>query len=155
MSHNKQSHSNLADSAEVVLTAAGFARDYLLQLEQRNVVPDAAAIADLGEFDDAISESGVDALQTLELLHRVGSPATTASAAGRFFGLVVGGTLPASLGARVLAAAWDQVVFNEATSPVGVKLEQVAARWLLELFGLPRNASVGFVTGATMATDAD
>jgi glutamate/tyrosine decarboxylase-like PLP-dependent enzyme len=84
-------------------------------------------------------------------LHRFGSPATTASAAGRFFGLIVGGALPASLGARVLAAAWDQVVFNKATSPIGVKLEQVAADWLLELFGLPRDASVGFVTGASMA----
>lgn len=151
MNHGDQSKSRLAESAELALSAAGYARDYLLQLEQRRVAPGAPALADLEQFDEPISETGASAQQTLEQLHRLGSPATTASAAGRFFGLVVGGTLPASLGARILASAWDQVVFNEATSPVGVKLEQVAASWMLELFGLPQDASVGFVTGATMA----
>lgn len=62
----------------------------------------------------------------------------------------MGGTLPAALGARVIASAWDQVVFNDGTSAIGVELEKVAAGWLLDLFDLPREASVGFVTGTTM-----
>jgi glutamate/tyrosine decarboxylase-like PLP-dependent enzyme len=89
-------------------------------------------------------------LATLELLDRAGSPATTATAGGRFFGLVMGGSLPAALGARVLAASWDQAGFNEVISPVAIRLEKIAGRWVLDLLGLPKDASVGFCTGATM-----
>jgi glutamate/tyrosine decarboxylase-like PLP-dependent enzyme len=41
-----------------------------------------------------------------------------------------------------------------AASPIGAKLEEVAARWLLESLALPAEAGVGFVTGATMANFA-
>lgn len=92
----------------------------------------------------------VDPLETIEKLDRLGSPATVATAAGRFFGLVVGGSLPATVGARVLNSAWDQLATMDATSPVGVELEQVAANWVLEVLDLPKESSVGFVTGTTM-----
>ncbi|MFD0860190.1 pyridoxal phosphate-dependent decarboxylase family protein [Roseovarius aquimarinus] len=127
------------------------ALSYIETAHRRPVAPKQEAIAGLGGFDGPLPEQGNDPNDTIALLDRIGSPATVTSTGGRFFGLVVGGTLPAALAARTLTSAWDQVVFSEATSPVGVHLEQVASAWLLDLLGLPGDASVGFVTGATMA----
>jgi glutamate/tyrosine decarboxylase-like PLP-dependent enzyme len=74
-----------------------------------------------------------------------------ASAGGRFFGFVIGGCLPAALAANILAAAWDQNAVLEITSPVAAALEKVCRNWLADLFGLPAEIEVGFVTSATMA----
>ncbi|MFG1304759.1 hypothetical protein V5F34_11590 [Xanthobacter autotrophicus] len=144
------SRSLLARSIDALRRAADHGEAYLRDLEARGVAPDASALSDLGRFREALPDGPGDPAATLDLLARYGGPATTATAAGRFFGLVVGGTLPAALGARVIASAWDQVVFNDGTSAIGVALENVAAGWLLDLFGLPKAASVGFVTGTSM-----
>ena len=146
-----QPKDRLAQSTEALQTASLAATDYLTNLSNRNVSASDTALANLKYFDYGLPKAPQSAQSTLAKLHDHGSPATTATVGGRFFGLVVGGTLPAALGARVLASAWDQVVLNESTSPVGVKLEQVAAGWLLDLFCLPEQSSVGFTTGATMA----
>jgi len=151
MAAKVQPKDRLSQSNEALKTASTFADEYLSGLENRNVSASGTALANLKHFEHALPEIPQSTLSTLTKLHANGSPATTATAGGRFFGLVVGGSLPAALGARVLSSAWDQVVFNEAISPIGVKLEQVAAGWLLDLFGLPKQASVGFTTGATMA----
>ena len=87
----------------------------------------------------------------LQILDKVGSPATVASTGGRYFGFVTGGTLPAALAANWLAGAWDQPADMWVASPIGVKLEEVAIRWLLDLLGFPPDCGVGFVTGGTMA----
>ncbi|HUG28993.1 MAG TPA: pyridoxal-dependent decarboxylase [Candidatus Limnocylindria bacterium] len=75
-----------------------------------------------------------------------------ASAGPRYFGFVVGGSVPASLAADWLTSAWDQNAGLYALSPAAAVVEEVAARWLVELFGLPEGSSVGFTTGATMAS---
>ena len=69
------------------------------------------------------------------------------SSGPRYFGFVVGGALEAALLADLMAVGWDQLAFNEATSPAAIAFEDVAGRWLKELLGLPAAASVGFVTG--------
>ena len=74
-----------------------------------------------------------------------------ASAGPRYFGFVTGGSLPAALAANVLAAAWDQNGRCRSCRRRRRRLEAVALRWLLELFGLPAGTAGGFVTGATMA----
>ena len=70
---------------------------------------------------------------------------------GRFFGWVIGGTLPAALAADWLVSAWDQNTGMRFATPGTAAAEQAAAGWLLDLLGLPADADVGFVTGATMA----
>ena len=77
--------------------------------------------------------------------------AAVGNTGGRYFGFVIGGSLPVTVAANWLAAAWDQNAGLKITSPLAAKLEEVAAEWLLELLGLPPQAGVGFVTGATMA----
>jgi hypothetical protein len=45
----------------------------------------------------------------LRQLHELGSPATTVSTGGRYFGMVTGGVLPPVVAAHWLADAWDQL----------------------------------------------
>ena len=78
-------------------------------------------------------------------------PGLMANASGRFFGWVMGSALPAAMAADWLVAAWDQNAGMRGATPGVVAVEEVAAAWLLELLGLPRDAAVGFATGATMA----
>lgn len=137
-------------SVIAVQTAASRSIEYLSTLSARNVAPNEHALDGLSIFDEPLPAKPSEPSQTIEMLHEYGSPATVASAAGRFFGLVVGGSIPAAAGARVLNAAWDQMATTDATSPVGVALEKVASRWVLELLGLPQQSSVGYVSGTTM-----
>src|SRR5262249_39456272 len=76
---------------------------------------------------------------------------TMASAGPRYFGFVIGGSLPVSVAADWLTTIWDQNAGLYATSPIASVVEDVASEWLLDLFGLPKTASVGFVTGCQMA----
>lgn len=90
-------------------------------------------------------------MQTLTLLDRLVSPATMGMAGPRFFGFVIGGSLPVALAANWLASSWDQnTAFYEVTPGVA-HLEEIAARWLIDVFELPASTAAGFVTGATMA----
>jgi hypothetical protein len=139
------------DNLEALEDASAYAKEYINAVNCRHVSPDAASLERMSGFDSPMPDHPNGARATLRLLHDLGSPATVSTTAGRFFGLAVGSTLPASLGARVLTSAWDQIVLNDTTSPVGVKLEEVARGWLLDILKLPVQCSVGFTTGATMA----
>ena len=69
----------------------------------------------------------------------------------RYFGFVVGGSVPAALATDWLVSTWDQNVFAYVPTPAASVVEEVAGAWLVDLLGLPPETSVGFVTGATMA----
>jgi glutamate/tyrosine decarboxylase-like PLP-dependent enzyme len=74
-----------------------------------------------------------------------------ATAGPRFFGFVIGGSLPAATAADVLAVGWDQCAFNAVLSPAAAVVEEIAGGWLKQLLGLPASASVGFVGGGQEA----
>ncbi len=93
----------------------------------------------------------MDAAEVLALLDDIGSPATVKTTGGRYFGFVVGGSLPAAMSAKLLATVWDQNAGLTVMSPVASKLEEVAGQWLLQIFGLPAHCGFGFATGDTMA----
>ena len=124
---------------------------YLAQLPERSVAPADSALARLADFDEPLPEGPVDPADVIALLDQAGSPATVASAGPRFFGFVVGGSLPAAVAASWLAGAWDQNAGASSLSPVAARIEEVAQRWLLDVFGLPATTIAGFVSGATMA----
>jgi glutamate/tyrosine decarboxylase-like PLP-dependent enzyme len=73
------------------------------------------------------------------------------SAGGRFFGWVIGGSLPAALAADWLTSTWDQNAAIYATSPAAAVVEEVAGGWLKDILGLPAQASFALVTGCQMA----
>jgi glutamate/tyrosine decarboxylase-like PLP-dependent enzyme len=124
---------------------------YLEQLPQRAVAPAAAAVEALGRLDQPLPQHACAPADTLALLDELVSPATMAMAGPRFFGFVIGGTLPAALAASWLAATWDQNAGYYSPTPGVARLEQVALRWLIELFDLPAETAGAFVTGATTA----
>ncbi|HJQ31152.1 MAG TPA: aminotransferase class V-fold PLP-dependent enzyme [Pyrinomonadaceae bacterium] len=136
---------------ELLEEAARRAVLYLEGLGERRVAPSPEAVAGLARLDVPLPEGPSAASEVLAQLDETCSPATMAMAGPRFFGFVIGGSLPAALAANWLAGAWDQNTGLYAPTPATSTLEQVALKWLLELFGLPRSWGGGFVTGATMA----
>ena len=136
---------------ELLNDTAARASEYLASLDGRRVAPDPGQIARLQALASAFQEEPCSPMSVLALLDDYGSPATVASAGGRYFGFVTGGTLPAALAANWLAGAWDQNAGLWIQSPVAAFLEDVTAGWLRDVFRLPSSCGVGFVTGATMA----
>ncbi len=127
------------------------AYNYADQALQRNVFPTPEAIENLAHFDQALPEDPGDAHEILSQLHAVGSPATVAQIGGRYFGLVNGGVIPATLAVRWLTDFWDQNTPLFLSSPIASKLEEVTELWLRQLLGLPDSVVAGFVSGSSMA----
>jgi len=135
----------------VLTDASQRAIRYLEGLAERPVAPSPSAVAALSAFDEPLPESASDPADTIRLLDEVGSPATMAMAGPRFFGFVIGGSLPVSLAANWLAGAWDQNSALYRATPGTACLEGVALRWLLDVLRLPAGCGGAFVTGATVA----
>src|SRR4051812_25857286 len=135
---------------ELLSDAAQRAARYLAAIDARPVHAPADAIARLAELDVPLPALGRPPEEVLRQLDTLGSPATVASAGGRYFGYVVGGALPVSVAAHWLATAWDQNAASAAGAPATAAFEQVALRWLRELLGLPDEAAGAFVSGTTM-----
>jgi glutamate/tyrosine decarboxylase-like PLP-dependent enzyme len=136
---------------ELLDSAAGRATRYLSDIQERGVAPAADDVARLSVLREPFPDGPSEAADVLALLDDVGSPATLGIAGPRFFGFVVGGSLPAALAANWLATAWDQNTAFDVVTPTVSTLEIVALGWMRDIFGLPGEAAGAFVTGATMA----
>jgi glutamate/tyrosine decarboxylase-like PLP-dependent enzyme len=136
---------------QILDDAARRAIAYLNSLQNRPVSPRRATIERLDILDTPAPQKPTASGEVLARLDEFVSPATMAMAGPRFFGFVIGGSLPVTLAANWLAAAWDQNAGYDASTPGVARLEEIAQRWLLELLDLPRQCAVGFVTGATVA----
>lgn len=130
---------------------AARAIQYLGSLDDRRVAPTPEAIARLRHFDEQLPAGSRDPREILEMLDEIGSPATMGMAGPRFFGFVIGGSLPAALAANWLATTWDQNTALHEVTPATATLEAVALRWLLDLLRLPAECAGAFVTGGTVA----
>ncbi len=127
------------------------ALSYLESLDDRAVCATATVAELRAALARPLSETGVEAQQVIdELAHDVAG-GLLASPSGRFFGWVIGGTLPAALAADWLASAWDQNAAIYACGPAAAIVEEVCGEWLKELLAIPRSASFALVTGCQMA----
>ncbi len=124
---------------------------YREEIIDRSVTPSNKAIERLKEFDIPFPDNPINPASVIKTLDDIGSPATIGISGGRFFGFVIGGSLPASVAASWLSTAWDQNAGLFVGSPIGVVLEEVCLKWLLQIFDLPAESAGAFVTGATMA----
>jgi glutamate/tyrosine decarboxylase-like PLP-dependent enzyme len=138
-------------TADALDRAIAHSRRWLGSLDDRRV-PAAASIDDIASvLGRDLPQSGSPPDEVVERLAAAVEPGLMASASGRFYGWVMGATLPAALGADWLVSAWDQNSGMRDATPGTVAAEELAAGWLLELLGLPQESGVGFTTGATMA----
>jgi glutamate/tyrosine decarboxylase-like PLP-dependent enzyme len=124
---------------------------YLEGLGARKVAPSPEAIGNLAALDEPMGEQPCPPHSVISMLDEVCSPASMAMAGPRFFGFVIGGSLPVTVAASWLAAAWDQNAAFYSVTPAVARIEQVALSWLLDILRLPPESGGGFVTGATMA----
>ena len=127
------------------------ARSWLASLPDRRVPPRSGADELRQRLGGPLPDGPSEPAEVVDLLAGLVEPGLTAMPSGRFFGWVTGGTLPAALAADWLVSAWDQNSHLRFAAPGTVAAEEAAAGWLLQLLGLPAEADVGFVTGATMA----
>ncbi|MGC2831307.1 MAG: aminotransferase class V-fold PLP-dependent enzyme [Candidatus Acidiferrum sp.] len=141
----------ISTSDELLREAAARALKYVAGIGERSVGPTEKDLQSLARFRERFPTSPSNPMQVLERLDEFGSPATVATTGGRYFGFVIGGTIPASLAANWLAGAWDQNAALRVMSPVAAELEDVALGWVCEALGLPENCEGGLVTCATTA----
>src|SRR5258706_207389 len=136
---------------EVLSLAAERAIKYADGVRQRRVAAGARELEGLARFRETFPEGPTDAESVVAMLDEFGSPATVATTGGRYFGYVIGGVLPAALGANWLAGAWDQNAALRVMSPIAAELEDVVLRWICEALNLPADCEGGLVTCATTA----
>lgn len=125
--------------------------EWLNSVPQRGVAPTASADQLAMRFARALPDGPSDPAAVVDELAALAEPGLTAMQSGRFFGFVIGGTLPAAMAADWLVSAWDQNAGLRFATPATAAIEEAAAGWLLDLLGLPAGSDVGFTTGATMA----
>ena len=141
----------MTDHAALLARTTDLATGFLDALQDRRV----GAVVDLAALREALGgplpEAGTGPLEVVEALAAAAGPGLVATAGPRYFGFVIGGSLPAALAADWLTSTWDQNAAMYVMSPAAAVAEEVAAAWLIQLLGLPVETSVGFVSGATMA----
>jgi len=137
--------------ADALARAASHAVAFRATLDTRLQRPELDYAQMLARFAAPVPESGETPGAVIDRLAALAEPGLAAMTGRRFFGWVIGGSNPVGVAADWLTSAWGQNVGNHLANPAGAACEAVAAQWLLDLLGLPREASVGFVTGATMA----
>lgn len=120
-------------------------------IQDRSPLPDGDFPSLMAAFDGPTPEVGSDSSTVIESLVRAAEPGLMGTAGRRFFGWVIGASHPAGVAADWLTSAWGQNSGNYPVSPAAAVAEQVATGWLLDLLRLPSEASVGFVSGATLA----
>jgi glutamate/tyrosine decarboxylase-like PLP-dependent enzyme len=141
----------MSDARDLLRRTAEIAADYLDTLEERPVFP-AVSPEQLREaLGGPLPEEPLDPERVLTDLAAGAEPGVVAMGSGRYFGFVIGGALPAALAADWLTSAWDQNAGLYVGGPSASVVEQVTREWLVELLGLPADASIGFVTGTQMA----
>jgi glutamate/tyrosine decarboxylase-like PLP-dependent enzyme len=135
----------------VLDVAAAHAARYLETLSSRPIAANASIKELRSRLFRPLPEFAMDPKDVIEELVRDTEGGLMGSSSGRFFGWVIGGTLPAALAADWLTSAWDQNAASNLTAPAEAVVEEVCGDWMKDLLGIPKSASFAFVTGCQMA----
>ena len=139
------------DTGRVLSRAHELAAEFRAGLAERPVWPRATFDEMLSAFDVPLADEGADPVAVVEELAQTAEKGLSGNAGPRFFGFVIGGSMPAAVGADVLTTAWDQNAATNSLTPAAAAVEVVAGRWVVDALGLPAGSAVGFVTGGMMA----
>jgi glutamate/tyrosine decarboxylase-like PLP-dependent enzyme len=138
-------------TSDCLARALEIAREYIASRASRPVFPTVSLEELRKALDGPLQQDSIEPALVLDALTRAADPGLVATTGPRYFGFVTGGALPATVAAEWLVTAWDQNAGLNVMSPASAVVEDVAARWLLDVLGLPATASVGFVSGCGMA----
>jgi glutamate/tyrosine decarboxylase-like PLP-dependent enzyme len=141
----------VADWKQVLRTAANHAEGYLDGIGRRPVRATLTGDELRAALAGPLEAEGVPDVEVINRLAAAAANGTVATQGPRYFGFVVGGSLPVATAADWLVSSWDQNCGIYALSPFMSVVEQVAAAWLRDLADLPPDWSAGFVTGCQMA----
>jgi glutamate/tyrosine decarboxylase-like PLP-dependent enzyme len=125
--------------------------EYLRMIPERSVAPRMTREELMQALSVPLRDDGEDPAAVIDSLARAAERGTMGTTNPRFFGFVIGGSLPVTVAADWLTTAWDQNSGIYVAAPLSSVVEDVAHQWLLDLFDLPRESSIGFVTGCQMA----
>ncbi len=142
------SDDNIEELFEAVASRAAAYRQALPERPQR---PEKSYEEMRQAFDAPLPDDGLSSLEVIDELATMAEPGLAAMAGPRFFGWVIGASHPVGVAADWLTSAWGQNTGSHLATPSSAAVEETAGRWLLDLLDLPRDCSVGFVTGATVA----
>lgn len=145
------STSESQDELEGLEIAYRQAIDYLNALPERPPKPRANYADQYEAFFANLPESPSPISDVIAELTSKADPGLMGMASPTFFRWVIGGSHPAGVAADWLTSAWGQNTGNPDATPSAAAVETVVSQWLLEILDLPRESSIGFVTGATMA----
>jgi glutamate/tyrosine decarboxylase-like PLP-dependent enzyme len=136
---------------ELLGETASLAADFLEGLPERRVAESASVDELRASLAGPLPEGPADPREVVAHLAAAAEPGLIAIPGGRYFGFVIGGSVPASLAADWLSSAWDQNAGLYVGGPSAAIVEEVAGAWTAELLRLPDDVSFGFVTGCQMA----
>ncbi len=138
----------MTDLRSLLTSTAEHVAQYRESVALARVFPDADLDAVKAAIGGRLPDGPTPPAEVVGQLVVAIEPALVATTGPRYFGFVVGGSLDAATAADVLAVGWDQPAYNYLSSPASALVEEVAGAWLIDIFGLPRDVSFGFVTGA-------
>jgi glutamate/tyrosine decarboxylase-like PLP-dependent enzyme len=135
----------LAHAADLAI--AHRAGDRPAPLRPSATAPELRALIDIDLPDD-----GRDGRAVIDQLAEAARPGLVGNTGPDFFAWVMGASHPVGVAADWLTSAWGQNAAIYATAPAAAIAEEAVASWLLDLLRLPPSSSVGFASGATMAS---
>ena len=141
----------MTDLGELLALTSNLATEFVESLPERPVLLEVDVEGLRRALGGPLPAGPMRAREVIEDLARAAEPGIAGMASGRWFGFVLGGSLPAALAADWLTSAWDQNAGLFAPAPAAAVVEEVAGEWIRDLFGLPQGVSFGFVTGCQMA----
>jgi glutamate/tyrosine decarboxylase-like PLP-dependent enzyme len=136
---------------DLLRRTAELAAEFLESLDDRPVAAPAGRDALLDALGGPLPAAGTAAAEVIEDLARHAEPGVVGMAGPRYFGFVIGGSLPAALAADWLTSTWDQNAGIFVGGPAASVVEEVVGSWLVDLLGLPEATSIGLTTGCQMA----
>lgn len=145
---NKQLINDLTNISSLLEKVKHISIEYLNGIDQR---PPATGYIPKKHFQ--LPQNGIGSEKTISLFVERFGINLPASNGPRFWGLVTGGTTPASILGDWLTSVYD-LNLSHAGNSIAPDIEMEAISMLRELFGLPASFSGNFVTGATMSNFA-
>ena len=141
----------MTDERELLRRTAELAADFLDTLDERPIPPTATVEELRASLGGPLPAAPSDPLDVIEELAEAAEPGVVGIPSGRYFGFVIGGSVPAALAADWLTSIWDQNAGLVIAGASAAVVEEVAGTWLKDLLGIPAGASFSFVTGCQMA----